>query len=434
MHNNISLIISREYTQRVRKKAFIFTTIFLPIVMLAIMFGPILLQSFDKEGPRTVYVVDDSGEVGPYLAVYGSLPYSTLNVPVDSAKRNVDYENILYLQQDILDSPAGAKLFVRGTPSIEMEMLIRDDLKQTIENVRLEQSGHAYVNDLLKSLEADVDLATVKLTDDGGEEHSDTLVSFLIGIIMAFILYMFIIIYGQMVMMGIIEEKNNRVLELIVTSVKPSQLMFGKIVGVGLVAVTQVLIWGALIAVFVQFILPAIAGPELGQQIDMLRNGVPFEPTYSMELLQTMAIFTSLGYIFSVLGWLILFLVGGFMLYAAIYAAIGSAFETPQDASQMQVFVMVPVIVSLVMATNIGSNPDSALAMWLSMIPFTSPMIMMARIPAGVPTGEILLSLLLLYASVVLVVWFAAKIYRTGIFMYGKKPTLKEIIRWARYK
>lgn len=434
MKNKIFLIISREYSIRVKKKAFIFTTIFMPIVLLALMFGPVLLQNLNDDKPSAIALVDESGAVAETLMTGSSLPYTLIEAPIDSVKSNVDYTYILCLGKDIVDNPSDAKIYVHGNSSMEVETAIADDLKQALEKIRLNRTGHGYVTDLIKQAEASVNLDTIKINDEGVEEKSDTMLSLLIGIVMAFILYMFIIIYGQLVMMGIIEEKNSRVLELIVTSVKPTQLMIGKIIGIGLVAVTQVLIWGALIAVFIQFILPAFTGPELMEQVAALRNGEVFEPTYSVQLLQTMAILTSLGYVFSIFGYLVLFLAGGFLLYSSMYAIVGASVDNPQDGSQLQTFILVPVILSLVFATNVGSNPDSELAQILSLIPFTSPMIMMARIPAGVPFGQIALSLVILFASVALLIWFAAKIYRVGIFMYGKKPTIGEIIKWARYK
>lgn len=289
---------------------------------------------------------------------------------------------------------------------------------------------------VLNEVEADVMISTHKIDDEGNESSSNSATSYLIGIVMTFILYLFIIIYGQLVMMSIIEEKNNRVLEIIVTSIKPTHLMLGKIIGIGAVAVTQVVIWVLLIAGFIEFILPGIVGSQMYAELDALRAGTldPASATTDLGLLQVMAMLSSLSYIFSIFGYLVLFLIGGFMLYASLYAAIGASVDNAQDGAQLQVFCIVPVIVGLMFAMTIGQNPDSSLATVLSLIPFTAPMVMMARIPAGVPAGEIITSLAILYASIVAIIWFTAKIYRVGIFMYGKKPNVKELIKWARYK
>lgn len=385
--NNIFLVISREYTQRVRKKGFIITTLLMPVVMLALMFGPTLLNGL------------------------GSAP------------------------EDIIDNPTAVALYHRGGGSIETETLVKEDIKNAIENCRIEERQLGDIKQKLSEIEADVVISTHKIDDAGNESSSDTLTSFLIGIVMTFILYMFIIIYGQLVMMSIIEEKNNRVLEIIVTSIKPTHLMLGKIMGIGAVAITQVVIWAALIAGFITFALPSIVGDQLFAELSAFRAGAdPDTMTTDLGMLQAMAMLSSLSYVFSIFGYLILFLIGGFALYASLYAAIGASVDNAQDGAQLQVFCIVPVIVGLMFAMSIGQNPDSSLATLLSMIPFTSPMVMMARIPGGVPTGEIIASLAILYASIVAIIWFTAKIYRVGIFMYGKKPTVKELIKWARYK
>ena len=212
--------------------------------------------------------------------------------------------------------------------------------------------------------------------------------------------------------------------------------MLGKIIGIGAVAITQVIIWALLIAGFISFVLPGIVGGQMFAELDALRAGTlnPADATTDLGVLQVLAMLSSLNYIFSIFGYLVLFLIGGFMLYASLYAAIGASVDNAQDGAQLQVFCIVPVIVGLMFAMTIGQNPDSSLATLLSMIPFTAPMIMMSRIPSGVPAGEIFTSLAILYASIVAIIWFTAKIYRVGIFMYGKKPNLKELLRWAKYK
>lgn len=407
----------------------------MPVVMLALMFAPALINGMGSS-IDTITVVDNSGKIAPYLMEHPSLPYAITTAPVDSVKTNTDIKTFIVIGEDIIDNPAAVTLYHRGGSSIGMEALIRDDIKNAIEDRRLEDMQLSNVKQILEEVEADVSINTQKIDDDGSESSSNSITSYMIGIVMTFILYMFILIYGQLVMMSIIEEKNNRVLEIIVTSIKPTHLMIGKILGIGAVAVTQVAIWGALIAAFIQFALPGIVGDQMFAEVAALKAGTldPSTAVTDLELLQVMAMLSSLSYIFSIFGYLLLFLIGGFILYASMYAAIGASVDNAQDGAQLQVFCIVPVIVGLMFSMTIGQNPDSSLATVLSLIPFTSPMVMMARIPSGVPTGEIILSLALLYASIVLIVWFTAKIYRVGIFMYGKKPNIKELIKWARYK
>lgn len=433
--NNILLVISREYTQRVRKKGFIFTTLLMPVVMLALMFAPALLSGIGS-APETITVVDNSGKIVPYLIDHYSLPYAISPLPADSLKTDTEVNTFLVIGEDIIENPTSVSLYHRGGGSIEAEALIKDDIKNAIEARRLEDLQLGNLKEVLGEVEADVVISSHKIDDQGNESSSNSLTSYLIGIAMSFILYMFIIIYGQLVMMSIIEEKNNRVLEIIVTSIKPTHLMLGKIIGIGAVAITQVIIWALLIGGFITFVLPGIAGDQMFAELAALKAGTlnPATATTDPGVLQVMAMLSSLSYIFSIFGYLILFLIGGFMLYASLYAAIGASVDNAQDGAQLQVFCIVPVIVGLMFAMTIGQNPDSSLATILSMIPFTAPMIMMARIPSGVPVGEILTSLAILYASIVVIIWFTAKIYRVGIFMYGKKPNIKELIKWAKYK
>ncbi len=233
-------------------------------------------------------------------------------------------------------------------------------------------------------------------------------------------LYMFILIYGQMVMNSIIEEKNNRVLEIVVSSVKPTSLMLGKIVGVGLVAITQILIWAVVLGACSLWTVPMLSGLA--------------EADGNAEFTAAMGQLADTGFITSLFVCLVLFFIGGYLFYSAIYAAIGSAVDNVQDASQLSTIATMPVIIGIVASMAILNNPNSTLSFWVSVFPFTSPMAMMSRLPYGVPMWEILLSLAVLYASFMALIWVCAKIYRVGIFMYGKKPTLMEIIRWARYK
>ena len=253
---------------------------------------------------------------------------------------------------------------------------------------------------------------------------------------MSLLLYMFLLIYGQLVMTSIIEEKNNRVLEIMVSSIKPGQLMMGKILGIGSVALTQVLIWAGITISMSSFILPAIIPSEIMGEVTAFNSGSlnAASATNDIEMIQALSIIGNVGYVINIFVYLILFLLGGFLFYAAINAAIGSAVDNVQDASQLQSIVMIPIILGLIMSMSVVSDPNSTFATILSMIPFTSPMTMMTRIPFGIPTWEIITSLIILYLSFIAMVWISAKIYRVGIFMYGKKPTIKELIKWINYK
>ena len=257
------------------------------------------------------------------------------------------------------------------------------------------------------------------------------------GYILGFVLYMFLLIYGSMVMQSVIEEKNNRVLEVVVSSVRPFDLMLGKILGVALVAVVQVLIWGVLIFAVGAIVLPQLMPAEMMAGVQAMQQGMPDAAAMGdmdPEMLQAVAAVTDTGYILKIFVCLLLFVFGGYLLYSAMFAAVGSAVDNVQDASQLQMPVTLPIILALLMMLAVIKDPNSSLAFWFSIIPFTSPVVMMARIPYDIPLWEIVLSLVILYASFVAMVWFAGKIYRVGIFMYGKKPTFKELLKWVRYK
>ncbi len=288
----------------------------------------------------------------------------------------------------------------------------------------------------MDKIHSNVRLQSVRNDKEEGSNQSSAILSYILGIVLTFLLYMCLLLYGQMVMTSIIEEKNNRVLEIVVSSVKPTQLMLGKICGIGLVAVTQIVIWGVLIASMSAFLLPALVPAEISGELNAFNSGSldVASATTDMDILQAMSLMGNVGYIIQLFGMLILFLVGGFLLYSAIFAAIGSSVDNIQDAGQLQSFVIFPIIIGIVFGMTAANDPTSSLAVWTSFIPFTSPMVMMARVPSGIPGWQIALSLVILYASFLALVWVAAKIYRVGIFMHGKKPTIKDLVKWARYK
>lgn len=409
--SNLLLVISREYTTRVKKKGFIITTLLMPIFFAALMILPSLIAEMNS-GTSQITVIDQTGQLMRPLVESGLNPVFA-EEPVDSALANQDYQTILVIGKDAIDNPSDITLYNREAESMETTMLLQETLKSAIEDIRLSNLGQENVKQILAEVEADVNIKTLSLNDDGDTESSNAIVSFMIGLVMSFVLYMFILMYGQMVMTSIIEEKNNRVLEILVTSVKPTQLMMGKLIGVGMVALTQVLIWFAVVAALVQWVLPVVTTADtLGMigQIGLLSE------------------------IIRIFGFLVIFLIGGFLMYASFFAAIGASVDNVQDASQLTTFAVIPIIVALMFSVSIGQNPNSELATILSIIPFTSPMVMMARIPAGVPAWEIVTSIVVLFATIYLIIWLSAKIYRIGIFMYGKKPTIKELIKWARYK
>lgn len=420
MKNKTLIILSREYLQRVRRKSFIITTILMPILMLGLMMLPALIDKFSEKENKVFAVIDDSGAIAPALQNTPELKFVSTDASEEELRKNEDYDGILIIGKSIIDNPSDVTLYSRGAMSPQSEMIISSQIGAIIEQYRLSKYKIENLPQILAEVHADVNMKTLRIDEDE-DRVTSTIVSSLVGMLMSLVLYMFVLIYGQMVMTSIIEEKNNRVLEVIVSSVSPSRLMLGKILGIGAVAVTQIVIWALLICSFTTWVMPSMLSSFLNAGTDI-------------DLMQALTMLGDTGYILNLFVLLTLLLVGGYLFYSAIYAAIGSAVDNIQDASQLQTVAVIPIILGMVFSMSVINDPNSTLAVWLSMIPFTSPMVMMARIPFGIPAGQIVASLAILYVSVIFLIWLSAKIYRVGIFMYGKKPTFKELIRWAKYK
>ena len=435
----LSIIISREFKERVHKKSFIVTTILAPILMVALMALPALISYFSTPGLRKIAVIDHSGIVLPDLLKSAQdveyLTFVPTDESLDKALANENYQDVLVIGADIDENPSNVKLYNHETGSVEIENQINHVVEKSVSTYRMTRYNIPNIDQILADSKVECSLQTIRVSDDGEEEDTSTMISTLLGISMTFILYMFLLMYGQMVMSSIIEEKGNRVLELVVTSVKPTQLMMGKIIGVGLVAVLQIAIWAVFVTLASSVLMPMLISDSVASQISMYNAGtLDMAGTDNVEMIQALSMFTSVGKILMLFVYMTIFLVGGFLFYAAMFAAIGSSVDNVQDSSQLATFVTIPIILGIVMAMSVGTDPNSTMALWTSMIPFTSPMVMMARIPFGIPDWQIWVSALILFLSFGIMAWFAGKIYRIGIFMYGKKPTIKDLIRWARYK
>lgn len=427
MSSKITLIIQREFNQRVRKRSFIITTILMPILMVGIMAVPVLIALYGSSSSTTrkIVVVDSSGIVAPTLRNEQGLTFTSSVMPYDSARTAPQYSDaygFLVVGPQIVENTSELTLYTRESSTLAIESNIREQVRQVIYQKRVEQADVPGLDSILQRLQVRATLATYRLdAQAGGDEtakESSSAASMGVSYAMGFIIYMFILIYGAAIMQGVIEEKSNRIVEVIVSSVKPFQLMMGKIIGMALVALTQFAIWVVL-----------IGGAMLAIQHFAMdgADAMPSEMTGIVKSLDGM-------FLLKMAGAFLIFFTGGYLLYASMFAAVGSAVENVQDTQQLQLPITVPLILAIVVMMNVMRDPTSTAAFWFSIIPFTSPIIMIARIPYGVPAWELILSVVLLYATFLLIVSLAAKIYRTGIFMYGKKPTLGEMIRWIRYK
>ena len=438
--SNISIIIQREFNERVRKKSFIITTLLMPLLMVALMAAPALIMQFSRGDEKRIAVIDESGLVAPRLESDEELRFEPTDLTTEEARRTLtDRFGVLRIGGDILENPSDVKLYANSSSSLSVENSITDQIERILEAEKLKRYNIDNLQQILDEVKTTVTLQTFR-NDKSQEEEThaqSSTVATVTGYVLGFILYMFLLIYGQMVMQSVIEEKNNRVLEVMVSSVRPFDLMMGKILGIASVAVVQVAIWGVLICGIGAAVMPHLMPSDVMASAQAMQQGMPDAAAASgmdPEMLQAVAAITDLGYIVRIFVCLLLFVFGGYLFYSAMFAAVGSAVDNVQDASQLQTPITLPIILALLMMFAVIRDPNSQMAFWFSVIPFTSPIVMIVRIPYDIPLWEIALSLAVLYASFVGMVWFAAKIYRVGIFMYGKKPTLKELVKWMRYK
>ena len=438
MKSKIGIIIGREFNERVRKKSFILTTLLTPLLIVGLMVAPMLIMSYSEGEEKRIVVIDDSGIIAPYLQSNDEVRFEPMSITVEDARKVFkEHFAVLHIGKDVVNNPAEVRMYTNESASIMLEENIATIIEKAIESERLKAHNIENLPQILASIKADVALQSFKNESSSGTEEiksSSSAVATVIAYVLSFMLYMFLIIYGAMVMQSVIEEKNNRGLEVLVSSVRPFEMMLGKILGVALVAVLQIVIWIALIACVGFFVIPLLIPEDISSMLEMMRQGAAIEAGADIGLLQAIMTLTDVQYLGTIFASLLLFVVGGFLLYAALFAAVGSAVDNVQDAQQLQLPITMPIILSLLIMITVINDPTSKVAFWCSMIPFTSPIVMMARIPYEIPMWEIITSLVLLYATFIGAVWLASKIYRVGILIHGKKPTFKELYRWIRYK
>ena len=435
--NKIGIIIAREFNERVRKKSFIITTLLMPILMIGMMAAPTLMMLFAKGEQKTLMVIDNSGVVAPQLESSDDVVFESVDLSLEEARADDSIFGVLWIGESVVEQPSEVKLYTNSSSSMSLEESISAQIEKIIERERLKRYDIDGLEDIMKNLQASVTMTTYRNDQSAeGEEEQATssMVSYLVGLVLGMMLYMFLIIYGSMVMTSVIEEKGSRVLDVLVSSVSPFQLMMGKILGVAAVAVTQIAIWGVLVCGIGSAVLPAMMPEDIMQSVEAVQAGqmTLAEADMDIETISALSLATDVTGLMMMFVWLLLFLLGGFLFYSAMFAAVGSAVDSIQDANQLQTPITVPIVLAIILAMSVFNDPNSPLAFWGSVIPFTSPVVMMARIPFGIPTWQIVLSLVLLYISVAGMAWVAGKIYRVGIFMHGKKPSFKELLSWVR--
>jgi len=417
----IWLIIKREYLVRVRKKAFIIMTIVGPLLMAALMIVPTYLANETQE-LRTIAIQEDGFEFTNQIEDTDFLHFS--KIPTEEAillKNDFsesDYYSLLYIEENSFT------LYSNQQISLSVSKAIENQLEQIIEHQKLKESGIDLT--ILSEAQSTVHITTKIITKDGSTTNSKAEASMGIGFICGILIYMFIFMYGTMVMRGVIEEKTSRIVEVIISSVKPFQLMMGKILGVALVGLTQFALW----------ILLTIAIASIAELMFMDASSLKTEldSTQQSILLSELSNLTGGINLVQIFVSFIFYFLAGYLMYSSLFAAVGSAVDAEADTQQFVLPITIPLILAFILIQPIMENPDGPLAFWMSIIPFTSPVVMMVRLPFGVANWELVLSMVVLVLSFILTTYLAGKIYRTGILMYGKKTSYKEIWKWLSYK
>ncbi len=445
--SKISLIIRREFFERVRKRSFLVATILTPLLMIGLMGGVVGFMAFYKGETKNVEVVDHSGFVAGMLEGNREIVYTPATRSLEEINANhPETWGVLVIGSDVMTNPSNVQLYTYSTSTVILEEKIASDIEQIVEAEKLKCYDIENLPKILEEVRTDVTLRAYNVDESGEEEESSSTLAIVLAYVLGFLMYAIVFAYGAMVMQSVIEEKNSKVLEVVVSSVSPFQLMMGKIIGIACVAVTQFAIWIVLIALgstaVMHFLVPtdilaATQGMAEGMSPEMMEGmtvGMAGFIGENPEIIAALGGLMNIGYIAKLLFAFIFYFMGGYLLYAAMFAAVGSAVDNVQDAQQFQTPIMIPILIGFVGTFQAMQDPTSPFAFWLSIIPFTSPLVMMARIPYGVPTWELALSAGLLVATFIVMVWLAGKIYRVGIFMYGKKPTFKELAKWITYK
>ena len=453
---NISTIISREYLTKVKKKSFLLTTFIVPVVFAAMCILPSVIMFMAKDEGKKIAVVDQSGIVMPYLESTEAVTYSDYSTePVDSMKAGFEALGLDILvvvsPLDSVSRSVTVASYSEKPLSVELKESLQSKVNDAVEDYRLAQYEIDDLKQIMSDVESDISIATYTLDESGQEKITSSEVYMIISMLLSMVIYMFIAMFSGMVMQSVIEEKASRVVEVLVSSVKATELMFGKIIGVACVALTQFFLWIVLtlvlVGAFSAFVgFDSLMGdPEQQEQVmdmagtmsmggmdvtEMAEAAAASDETGMNAVISTLR---DLNYVQLIVGF-VLYFVLGYLLYASFFAAIGSAVENEADTNQLQIPVTIPLLLAFFIAMYAFNAPDSAIVWWGSMIPFTSPIVMLSRIPFGVPGWELALSVGLLVITFFACAWASAKIYKIGILMFGKKTTFKDLWKWFRQK
>ena len=450
---NLKTIFAREYTIRVKKKSFLLTTFLVPVVFAAMCVLPSVIMFMAEDKGKEIAVVDQSGIVMPYLVDNKSVTYKdcTSETIEDKqtfvAESGVDALVIISPIDSVTKSLNVASYSVKPL-SMDLTEGVRSKVDDAVEDYRISQYDIADLKAIMEDIRVDVPMATYVFDESGEEKESSFEVPMIISMVLSMVIYLFVMMFSGMVMQSVIEEKSSRVVEVLVSSVKATELMFGKIIGVACVALTQFFLWIVLTLVLVggfsAFVgFDSLMGGDPAQAEQMMEMTAQMGGVDVADMAASMSDESGLGVVLNTLkdfNWgqmvfaFVIYFVLGYLLYASFFAAIGSAVENEADTQQLQMPLTVPLMLAFFVALYAFNAPDSAVVWWGSMIPFTSPIVMLARIPFGVPAWELALSIVLLVGTFIACGWVSAKIYKIGILMFGKKTTFKDLWKWLKQK
>ena len=439
MNKKILLIIQREFLSRVKKKSFLIMTILGPVLMAGVILSRFWLEMIPEE-PQTIAIVDETKLFNGKLIENEGVKFEFLNKEIILAKKDfyaIDNNILLYIPSNILQGQA-IQVYYKKQPSLEIVSYIQSQVNTKLQDFKLLASG--IDREKLAQTKTKVKVLSTKVAESGEEETSNSALKIIIGFLGGFLIYLFVFLYGSQVMRGVIEEKSNRIIEVIISSVKPFELMMGKIIGIACVGLLQFLLWVILTFSFSSLAMNFFASKNYNaktvEQTFKSNSSVQqniSEPEIDISASETLQSLAKIDFVL-IISLFIFYFLGGYLLYGALFAAIGSAVDNEADTQQFILPITAPLIIAFIAAQVVIKDPESQMAFWFSIIPFTSPVVMMVRIPFGIPIWQVGLSMILLVAGFIFTTWFAAKIYRTGILMYGKKPTFKELSKWLFYK
>lgn len=439
--SKISLIIENEYMTRVKKKSFLVMTLLTPVLMVALCCVPVLIELFSSSDMRNVTVVDQTGLYREVFVDNEEYTYTYLDTKTTSEQMRSDEAPYAYIviTDNLLNNPGAMTIYSHRQITAGFESMIENDMEEFLHEAKLASFDIPGLQQIIDESNVQINMSSIRF-DEEGETQTSAGLATAIGMISTFVIYMFLFAYGGMVMSSVMQEKTNRIVEVMVSSVKPFELMMGKIISVGLVGLTQIGIWvllivGLGIGASFAFGIPLFMNNEelLAQAQNMggaaMAGGATIDPDM-LDIAQTLS-----GINFTqIIVCLILYFIGGYIIYASLFAAIGSAVDNETDSNQF----LMPITLIIIFAFYVGlfsaEDPEGGMAWWCSMIPFTSPIVMMVRIPFGVAVWELILSFAILFASAIGMTWLASRIYRVGILLYGKKPSYKELFKWIKYK